>query len=65
MSEFPAPDDSDLDQFDDDEDGAEPGDECGRWRDGKLAPMSRCLKLGTEECDWECPYREIMGRQKR
>ena len=34
----------------------EPGEECGRWRNGKLAQY--CAKAGTEECDFECPYRD-------
>lgn len=49
-------DEIDADQFDDDEDGPEPGDECGRWRNGRLARY--CTKAGTEECDFECPYRD-------
>ena len=31
------------------------GEECGRWRNGALT--SHCLKAGSEECDFECPYR--------
>lgn len=37
-----------------DEDGPEPGDECGRWNNGKL--MQYCTKAGSEECDFECQY---------
>lgn len=37
------------------EDGPEPGEECGRWRNGRLGQF--CAKAGTEECDFECPYR--------
>lgn len=50
-------DEIDADYFRDAEqlDGPEPGDECGRWRDGKLSP--HCTKAGSEECDFECPYR--------
>ena len=33
-----------------------PGDECGRWRNGSLGQY--CAKAGTEECDFECPYRD-------
>ncbi len=40
---------------DDELDGPEPGEECGRWNNGKL--MSHCTKAGSEECEWECPYR--------
>ena len=45
----------DDDYFDDeptDEDIA--GEECGRWRNGRLT--AQCSKAGSEECDWECPY---------
>lgn len=38
------------------EDGPEPGDECGRWSNGRLGRY--CAKAGTEECDFECPYRD-------
>jgi hypothetical protein len=31
------------------------GDECGRWDNGRLT--KRCSKAGSEECDFECPYR--------
>lgn len=30
------------------------GEECGRWRNGRLT--SQCMKAGSEECDFECPY---------
>ncbi|TCQ82590.1 hypothetical protein EDF68_101981 [Ochrobactrum sp. BH3] len=30
------------------------GDDCGRWRNGKLT--FHCTMAGTEFCDWECPY---------
>lgn len=42
----------DRDEFE--EDGDDFGAECGRWRNGRLA--AQCLKAGSEECDWECPY---------
>ncbi len=32
-----------------------PGDECGRWANGVLTRS--CSKAGSEECDFECPYR--------
>ena len=38
-----------------DDDGPEPGEECGRWRNGHLDRY--CLKAGSEECEFECPYR--------
>lgn len=52
MSDFDFDDDEedefgDLDQV--------PGEECGRWVNGKLT--DHCSKAGSEECDWECPYR--------
>ena len=31
------------------------GDDCGRWRNGKLT--ASCSNAGSEECDFECPYR--------
>lgn len=34
------------------------GDECGRWRNGRLS--SSCSKAGSEECDFECPYRDSL-----
>lgn len=30
------------------------GAECGRWRNGRLSDS--CMKAGSEECDFECPY---------
>lgn len=52
------PDDGyyDPDDFADELDGPEPGEECGRWRNGRLDRY--CTKAGTEECDFECPYRD-------
>lgn len=52
-----APREAPTDDFrdDDDDDGPEPGEECGRWSNGKL--MRSCSKGGSEECDFECPYR--------
>lgn len=42
--------------FDDDvpEDEFDPGEECGRWINGRLDKS--CMLAGTEFCDWECPY---------
>lgn len=31
---------------------------CGRWRNGRLAPPDHCTMAGSEECDFECPYRD-------
>jgi hypothetical protein len=31
------------------------GMDCGRWNNGRL--MASCTKAGSEECDFECPYR--------
>lgn len=42
------------DEFLDDEEEFDPGDECGRWINGKLGPS--CTLAGTEFCDWECPH---------
>ena len=50
----------DLDQ-DDDEDGGDPGEECGRWINGHLT--SSCTKAGSEECEFECPYRNTLYRR--
>lgn len=40
------------------EDGPEPGEECGRWINGRLTKS--CSKAGSEECDFECPYRNSL-----
>lgn len=40
------------------EDGPEPGEECGRWDNGRLTHS--CSKAGSEECDFECPYRNSL-----
>lgn len=46
---------SDWDYHDgDDEDGPEPGEECGRWDNGRLTHS--CSKAGSEEC----PYRDTL-----
>ena len=44
-----------LNKEDEDEDEDDPGDECGRWDNGRLG--RNCLLAGTEFCDFECPYR--------
>jgi hypothetical protein len=38
------------------DDGPEPGEECGRWSNGRLTRW--CSKAGTEECDFGCPHRD-------
>lgn len=43
---------------DDELDGPEPGEECGRWVNGRLGRY--CSKVGSEECDFECPYRSSL-----
>ena len=40
---------------DEEDDELTAGDECGRWSNGKLTRS--CAKAGSEECDFECPYR--------
>lgn len=37
------------------------GYDCGRWDQsypGGMLPVGMCHKGGTEECDFECPYRD-------
>lgn len=48
----------DYDYVDEDfaDDGPEPGEECGRWINGRLARY--CTKAGSEECEFECRYRD-------
>jgi hypothetical protein len=42
-------------RFDDEGEASyDPGDDCGRWINGRLGKY--CTKAGSEECDWECPY---------
>jgi hypothetical protein len=44
-----------FDPFEDDEPFEyDPGEDCGRWDNGRLGP--HCTMAGTEFCDWECPY---------
>jgi hypothetical protein len=42
-----------YDYYDDDTDELE-DDEA--WLDCGLMQNGQCLKAGSEECDWECPY---------
>jgi len=51
----------DADQLYSDEDEdieSYPGEECGRWSNGRLTKS--CSKAGSEECDFECPYRNSL-----
>lgn len=34
------------------------GEDCGRWSNGRLT--ASCSKAGSEECDFECPYRNTL-----
>lgn len=34
------------------------GEECGRWSNGRLTKS--CSKAGSEECDFDCPYRDSL-----
>lgn len=37
------------------------GDDCGRLDQNApfgMLPVGMCHKAGTEECDFECPYRD-------
>jgi hypothetical protein len=45
----------DHDESDDSED-FDLGEECGRWSNGRLTKW--CTKAGSEECEFECPYRD-------
>jgi hypothetical protein len=47
----------DDDCYEDDDD-YDPGEECGRWINGRLSHS--CTKAGSEECDFECPYRSSL-----
>lgn len=59
------------DDFDDDHVGYEeeveydPGEDCGRWNNGKLGPYYWCRSAGTEFCDFECPYSRPPARTKK
>ncbi len=60
------PDSEDYDYDDEpdyDEDDFDPGEECGRWINGRLTHS--CTKAGSEECDWECPYRSTLFKKPR
>ena len=54
------PDDDD-DPFGFNEDAEEeydPGEDCGRWMNGRLS--GSCRQAGTEFCDFMCPYRSSL-----
>lgn len=54
----------DLDnEADYDEDDFDPGEECGRWDNGRLT--HNCTKAGSEECDFECPYRDTLYKKQK
>lgn len=38
------------------------GAECGRWRNGRLAPD--CLSAGTEYCMFDCPFLTAIKRAR-
>jgi hypothetical protein len=40
-----------------DDDPRDWDEEDGDYEDCGLMPDGQCLKAGSEECDWECPYR--------
>jgi hypothetical protein len=50
--------DDEMLRDDDQEDDPEPGEDCGRWSNGRLTES--CSKAGSEECDFECPYRNSL-----
>lgn len=43
----------DLDLNSQGDEDIELGEDCGRWRNGRLS--LQCSKAGSEECDWICP----------
>lgn len=49
-------DERDLDDWLVNED---PGEECGRWVNGRLGPWRDCRLAGTEFCQFECPYYRV------
>ena len=42
---------------DEDQDDYDPGEDCGRWINGRLGKLYNCRLAGTEFCDFECPHR--------
>jgi hypothetical protein len=61
--EFYGFDDADFDD-DQDYDGDEFDFDCGACYGPKGEPLG-CQLAGTEECDWDCPYREQVERELR
>lgn len=45
-----------IDEWDPEDES--PGDECGRWSNGRLTRS--CSLAGTEFCDFECPFRDTL-----
>lgn len=58
MSDAHSHDDDHDDPFAWDDEEYDAGEECGRWRNGKLVSVYHCLQAGTEFCDFDCPYRD-------
>lgn len=56
--EFYGFDDEDFDVCDDEDEYFD----CGIMFDGRTHKMVGCGKAGSEECDFECPYRDEMYR---
>lgn len=54
--------DEDMFRWEDEEDGIEAGEECGRWINSRLT--GSCTLAGTEQCDFECPYRSSLYGRK-
>ena len=53
MQDYP----DEFDDFDTGDDDDEEYFDCGMMRDGKTHRLVGCGKAGSEECDFECPYR--------
>ncbi len=63
--EFYGFDDPDFDDEQDyDGDDGEPDFDCGAMYGPKGEPMG-CSMAGSEDCDWDCPYRGEVDRQLR
>ena len=55
--EFYGSDDEDFDLEEEDEEF-----DCGIMYDGRTHKLLGCGKVGSEECDFECPHRDEMYR---
>lgn len=62
--EFYGFDDADFDDEQEYDGDDEAGDDCGFMRGMNHEPLG-CGKAGSEECDWECPYRDEVERIMR